>query len=153
MLIRVLLLLAVSLWSTDAFAGGCPACDGPAQCAGGFCVQWNRNPGCGNPDGGFARICCPGQGCNTFSGRPSCEDAGDCTVVGGGGAGGGTAGGGAAGGAAGGAGTAGGSTTGTGGGTSGTGGGADTGAGCHCDAAPAALLLLSLAGLFRRRPK
>jgi len=73
-----------------ALAGGCPTCTNDADCAPpgggeGFCVEWSRDFGCGSQ-----RIaCCPGQGCNTFSGRPSCEDqdsdgdgVDDCEVLG-----------------------------------------------------------------------
>ncbi|MCB9592474.1 MAG: hypothetical protein H6719_07060 [Sandaracinaceae bacterium] len=73
-----------------ALAGGCPTCTTDAECVPsgggeGFCVEWSRDFGCGSQ-----RVaCCPGQGCDTFSGRPSCEGADadgdmidDCHVLG-----------------------------------------------------------------------
>jgi len=72
-----------------ALAGGCPTCTTSADCmppggGEGFCVMWSRDFGCGSQ-----RVaCCPGQGCDTFSGRPSCEDqdsdgdgVDDCQVI------------------------------------------------------------------------
>ena len=74
-----------------ALAGGCPTCTTSADCmppggGEGFCVEWSRDFGCGPQ-----RVaCCPGQACDTFSGRPSCEGADsdgdgadDCTIFGG----------------------------------------------------------------------
>lgn len=65
-----------------ARAGSCPICTSSAECTsfddGGvaFCVRHAGPVGCGAE----LTLCCPGQGCNTFSGRPSCE--GDtCTVI------------------------------------------------------------------------
>ena len=85
------LLPAAVLWLPSvALAGGCPTCTTDADCVppgggAGFCVEWSRDFGCGTQ-----RIaCCPGQGCDTFSGRPSCEGADrdgdgvdDCAVLG-----------------------------------------------------------------------
>jgi len=72
-----------------ALAGGCPTCATSSDCVppgggAGFCVEWSRDFGCGSQ-----RVaCCPGQGCDTFSGRPSCEDqdsdgdgVDDCQVI------------------------------------------------------------------------
>lgn len=69
-----------------AHAGGCTPCTTSAECVEAFgdpafCIEWNDGttacPGDANP----ARGCCPGQGCATFSGRPSCETEGRCSVV------------------------------------------------------------------------
>jgi len=74
-----LVVALVMLWAVrDARAGGCPTCTGPSDCPpGDFCVLHNRDVGCGS----LRMLCCPGQACNTFSGRPSCEGT-TCTVVG-----------------------------------------------------------------------
>lgn len=65
-----------------ARAGSCPVCTSSSECTsfedGGvaFCVLHDNPVGCGAE----VMLCCPGQGCSTASGRPSCE--GDtCTVV------------------------------------------------------------------------
>lgn len=139
-MLRAALVIGVTLASVDAWAGGCVACTDASVCGtSGFCVKWSTDPGCGV----MFQTCCPGQTPNTGScivqnGRPRCEDAGTCMVIGGG-SGGGTAG-------------TGGGSSGTGGGSGGTGGGADPGGGCGCGAgAGGAMLLLALAGLVRRR--
>ncbi|MCA9605010.1 MAG: hypothetical protein KC619_05425 [Myxococcales bacterium] len=87
--VSLVLLVLLGLPSV-ALAGGCPTCTSDADCTvpgGGpaFCVEWSRDFGCGTQ-----RIaCCPGQACDTFSGRPSCEGADgdgdgvdDCHVLG-----------------------------------------------------------------------
>ena len=65
-----------------ARAGSCPVCTSSSECTsfedGGvaFCVLHDGPVGCGAE----VMLCCPGQGCSTASGRPSCEGA-TCTVV------------------------------------------------------------------------
>ena len=80
-----LALLAISslflLAPSFALAGSCPSCTTSADCmdpSGGpaFCVLHDDDVGCGMT----RQICCPGQGCSTMSGRPSCEGT-TCTVV------------------------------------------------------------------------
>lgn len=73
--------LAVALFPATALAGSCPVCTTSADCTASpgeeaFCVLHDRDVGCGAE----RQICCPGQGCNTFSGRPSCEGT-TCVVV------------------------------------------------------------------------
>jgi MYXO-CTERM domain-containing protein len=69
-----------------ARAGGCTPCTTSQECvdafgAPAFCIEWTDGtvacPGMPTPERG----CCPGQGCATFSGRPSCEAEGRCRVV------------------------------------------------------------------------
>ncbi len=72
---------------SSARAGACPSCTTNAECEAitgppAFCVLHTGDVGCG----AVRQICCPGQGCNVQTGRPSCETAGTCSVVGGGGA-------------------------------------------------------------------
>ena len=80
MLVVVLVVVGLGVTARQAQAGGCPTCTKASDCpnAGDFCVLHNADVGCGAQ----RMICCPGQGCNTFSGRPSCEGT-TCTVVGG----------------------------------------------------------------------
>lgn len=64
-----------------ALAGSCPVCTSSAECSAppgeaAFCVLHHHDVGCG----AMRQICCPGQGCNTFSGRPSCEGT-TCVIV------------------------------------------------------------------------
>jgi MYXO-CTERM domain-containing protein len=75
-----------SLAPSVAHAGGCTPCTTSAECVEAFgdpafCIEWTDGtaacPGSATPERG----CCPGQGCATFSGRPSCETEGRCTVV------------------------------------------------------------------------
>lgn len=79
----LLLAALVALSPTRALAGACPTCTTSAECEAlfpddpAFCVLHDGDVGCGSE----RQICCPGQGCNTFSGRPSCEAAGTCVVV------------------------------------------------------------------------
>lgn len=75
--------LAVALSpGATALAGDCPVCTSSAMCSsfddGGvaFCVLHAGPVGCG----ASTMLCCPGQGCSTASGRPSCEGT-TCTVV------------------------------------------------------------------------
>ncbi|MCC6872661.1 MAG: hypothetical protein IT378_00015 [Sandaracinaceae bacterium] len=80
----MLLSISVLLPST-ALAGGCTECSTNAECeaifgAPAFCVMFDGPTGCG----ATRQYCCPGQGCAIVGGRPSCETAGTCTVVGGG---------------------------------------------------------------------
>ncbi len=89
-LLSTLAFFALLAAPSVALAGGCPTCTSDADCmdpGGGaaFCVEWSRDFGCGS----LRMACCPGQGCDTFSGRPSCEGADrdgdgvdDCVVVG-----------------------------------------------------------------------
>ena len=83
--LSVALTLAAALFAltpSAARAGSCPTCTTSADCTafedGGvaFCVLHASDVGCG----GELQICCPGQGCNTISGRSSCEGT-TCTVV------------------------------------------------------------------------
>ena len=79
--LSVLSLALVALSPATALAGACPTCTTSADCTdpgGGpaFCVLHDGDVGCGS----VRQICCPGQACNTFSGRPSCEGT-SCTVV------------------------------------------------------------------------
>jgi len=79
--LSVLSLALVALSPATALAGACPTCTTSADCTdpgGGpaFCVLHDGDVGCGS----VRQICCPGQACNTFSGRPSCEGT-TCTVV------------------------------------------------------------------------
>ena len=80
MLVAVLVLVGLGVTARQAQAGSCPTCTKASDCpgAGDFCVLHSTDVGCG----ALRMICCPGQGCNTFSGRPSCEGT-TCTVVGG----------------------------------------------------------------------
>lgn len=76
---------ALVLSSQTAHAGACPTCTTNAECEAlfpgepAFCVLHDDDVGCGSA----RQLCCPGQGCSTASGRPSCEAAGTCSVVGG----------------------------------------------------------------------
>lgn len=77
--------LSVILLASPAMAGDCPACNTSADCPdrdedgeNDFCVRWNE-PVCG-----MTQLCCPGQGCDTRSGRPSCEAESRCSVIEGG---------------------------------------------------------------------
>ncbi len=75
-------LAVMALAPSVAFAGSCPVCTSSSECTSpddtpAFCVLHDHDVGCGME----RQICCPGQGCNTFSGRPSCEETGTCTVV------------------------------------------------------------------------
>ena len=76
----------IALAPSVAQAGGCTPCTTSAECVtalgdAAFCIVWTDGttacPGSAMP----ARGCCPGQGCATFTGRPSCEIEGRCTVV------------------------------------------------------------------------
>ncbi len=80
MLVVVLVFVGFGVTARQAQAGGCPTCTKASDCpnAGDFCVLHSADVGCGAQ----RMLCCPGQGCNTFSGRPSCEGT-TCTVVGG----------------------------------------------------------------------
>ncbi len=73
---------ALAFAAHPAVAGDCPECQSAADCPrpGSFCVRHNSSVGCGTR----LQLCCPGQGCSTASGRPSCEAAGTCTVITGG---------------------------------------------------------------------
>jgi MYXO-CTERM domain-containing protein len=86
-------LVAGIAWITPtvAQAGGCPVCETTEDCVAAlegispcddsdpcFCVQHDEPVGCGD----LTRLCCPGQACATFTGRPSCETEGTCVVVG-----------------------------------------------------------------------
>ncbi len=79
--LSVLSLALVALSPATALAGACPTCTTSADCTdpeGGpaFCVLHEGDVGCGS----LRQMCCPGQACDTFSGRPSCEGT-SCTVV------------------------------------------------------------------------
>ena len=74
-----LAIVALLLMTSPALAGNCPVCDGPEDCPGGFCVLHESDVGCGT----MLQICCPGQACALGAdGRPTCEAAGTCVVVG-----------------------------------------------------------------------
>jgi hypothetical protein len=81
---RLLIALLVCMGSSSAHAGSCVPCTDSSQCPmfGGnpsFCVQYPAGQGPCLPN---TEVCCPGQGCSTFGGRPSCETANPaCTVV------------------------------------------------------------------------
>lgn len=51
-----------------AYAGGCAMCTSDNDCAGGVCVVWDRDFGCGDQ----RLSCCPGQACALNGGVPSC---------------------------------------------------------------------------------
>ncbi|MGE0784564.1 MAG: MYXO-CTERM sorting domain-containing protein [Sandaracinaceae bacterium] len=79
--------LALLFAPATALAGGCPVCTTAMDCETAspglctdtnpcFCVMHDHDVGCGTA----RMICCPGQGCATFSGRPSCEGT-TCSVV------------------------------------------------------------------------
>ncbi|MDQ3034820.1 MAG: MYXO-CTERM sorting domain-containing protein [Myxococcota bacterium] len=78
------LAILIAIAPATALAGACPTCETNADCEAlfpgepAFCVIHDGDVGCGD----LRQMCCPGQGCSTFSGRPSCEAAGTCTVVG-----------------------------------------------------------------------
>lgn len=84
--LAVVALAAITLDTETAHAGGCTPCETSAECVAAlgepaFCIMWTDGttacPGTPTPSQG----CCPGQGCSTFSGRPSCEEEGRCVVV------------------------------------------------------------------------